>query len=249
MIPSKLRKKAREALKGNWGKGILIGLAYFILIIILEALEKIFFRKFALNLAFSVIELVITVPLAFGLSISFLNLKRHKETTAFSFITDGFSRFGKCWNIYLWVLVRMLLPIGCFFMAIVLFLLLLFMKIHFWLVVTTGIIAYIACLIYAISRGLLYSLVYYIAADEPELTGKEIVNKSEKLMKGNRGNLLLLELSFIGWMLLGFLSLGIGFIWIFPYLQVSIACFYDELISNKDTKSDKTEEITEPIQE
>ena len=249
MIPSELRKKAREALKDNWGNGILLGLAYFLFGLVLNSLGKIFFSSNSLSLAYSIIKLIITVPIAFGLSISFLNLKRHKESTAFSFVTEGFSRFGKCWNVYLWVLVKMLLPICCFLMAIVLLVLLTLIKVKLWVVIIVGLVAYLACIVYAISRGLLYSLVYYITADEPHLTGKEVVNKSEKLMKGNRGNLLLLELSFMGWILLGFLSLGIGFIWIVPYLQVSVACFYDELIGNKETKSEEPEKIEEPVQE
>lgn len=248
MIPSNLRKQAREALKNNWGKAILLTLAYYFFVIILDAFQKIFFKSPSLSLAYSIIELVITVPIAFGLSISFLNLKRQKTTTAFSFITEGFSRFGKCWNIYLWVLVKMLLPICCFIMAIILFCVLLAIRLQIWLVIIISIIAYLTCIVYAVSRGLLYSLVYYIACDEPDLTGKEVVNKSEKLMTGNRGNLFLLELSFIGWMFLGILTLGIGLIWVVPYLQVTVACFYDEL-----TKSDvkevegtaKVEEIKE----
>ena len=232
MAPSELRKQAREALKNNWGKAILLTLAYFFFVIILDAFGKIFFKSPSLSLSYSIIKLVIQVPIAFGLSISFLNLKRQKTTTAFSFVTEGFSRFGKCWNVYLWVLVKMLLPICCFIMAIVLLAVLLSLKLKIWLVIIIGILAYLACIVYAVSRGLLYSLVYYITCDEPELTGKEVVVKSEQLMKGNRGNLLLLELSFIGWFFLGLLTLGIGLIWVAPYLQVTVACFYDELVKN-----------------
>ena len=45
MIPSELRKKAREALKDNWGKGILLGLAYFLFGLVLNSLGKIFFSS------------------------------------------------------------------------------------------------------------------------------------------------------------------------------------------------------------
>ena len=43
MIPSNLRKQAREALKNNWGKAILLTLAYYFFVIILDAFQKIFF--------------------------------------------------------------------------------------------------------------------------------------------------------------------------------------------------------------
>ena len=249
MVPSELRKQAREALKNNWGKAILLTLAYYFFIVILDAIQKILFNTPSLSLAYSIFELVITVPIAFGLSISFLNLKRKKTTTAFSFITEGFSRFGKCWNIYLWVFVKMLLPICCFIMAIVLFSLLLAMRLQIWLVIIISIIAYLACIVYAVSRGLLYSLVYYIACDEPDLTGKEVVNKSEELMAGNRGNLFLLELSFIGWFFLGLLTFGIGLIWVAPYLQVTVACFYDELNKSTVKEVEGTAKVEETSQE
>ena len=39
MIPSNLRKQAREALKNNWGKAILLTLAYYFFIVIKHYLE------------------------------------------------------------------------------------------------------------------------------------------------------------------------------------------------------------------
>ena len=60
----------------------------------------------------------------------------------------------------------------------------------------------IVSLIYVISRSLLYILAYNIGYDNPELSSKDCVLKSEALMKGNRGNYFLLSLTFIGWIIL-----------------------------------------------
>jgi len=49
------------------------------------------------------------------------------------------------------------------------------------------------------------------------------------MMKGNRWKLFCLFWRFFGWFLLGILSLGIGFLWIMPYLQTTLARFYDDL--------------------
>jgi uncharacterized membrane protein len=38
-----------------------------------------------------------------------------------------------------------------------------------------------------------------------------------------------LGLSFIGWSLLGLLTLGIGYIWLIPYMYTSYAAFYEEV--------------------
>ena len=57
----------------------------------------------------------------------------------------------------------------------------------------------------------------------------ESINKSVELMKGNKIRLFLLYLSFIGWYVLGVVSFGIGFIWILPYVEATIAEFYNSL--------------------
>lgn len=49
------------------------------------------------------------------------------------------------------------------------------------------------------------------------------------MMQGNKGNLFVLEISFIGWSILAVLTFGIGFLWLAPYIQVSKTCFYEEL--------------------
>ena len=230
MIPSELKKQARESLKGNWGKAILIFLAYFLLAFTLDYLEKIFFKSPSLSVFYSILEILIVLPASFGFYFTFLKLKRHEKTATFDFIKEGFSKFSKVWSITFWVLLKMFLPICCFIIAIILLALLISLQVKFWLVAIIGVVAYIACIVYAVARGLLYSLVYYIAYDEPNLTAKEVVNRSEELMTGNRGDLFLLQLSFIGWLFLSCLTFGIAFIWVAPYMQVTVACFYDELI-------------------
>ncbi|MEI3339838.1 MAG: DUF975 family protein [Eubacterium sp.] len=49
-------------------------------------------------------------------------------------------------------------------------------------------------------------------------------------MKGNKGRLFRLWISFIGWALLGLLTLGIGFLWIEPYVNQSLTQFYQDLV-------------------
>ena len=58
-------------------------------------------------------------------------------------------------------------------------------------------------------------------------------------MKGNRGNYFLLELSFIGWAILSVLTLGIGFLWLAPYMSVASVCFYDRIIGTKVEASEE----------
>ena len=74
-----------------------------------------------------------------------------------------------------------------------------------------------------------YGMTFYIAKDHPELGADDCIEESMKMMDGHKMDLFLLDLSFIGWFLLCILSLGIGFLWLTPYIETSHAVFYKEL--------------------
>ncbi len=74
-----------------------------------------------------------------------------------------------------------------------------------------------------------YSQTFFILADDPQLKGSEALRKSKAMMKGNRWKLFCLLWRFFGWFLLGILSMGIGFLWIVPYLATTLAHFYNDL--------------------
>lgn len=88
-----------------------------------------------------------------------------------------------------------------------------------------------------------YALVPFILADNPCVSGKEALKMSREMMYGNRWRLFCLQFSFIGWILLTILSLGIGSIWLTPYQNAALASFYRELFPAKIEES--PEEITE----
>ena len=83
-----------------------------------------------------------------------------------------------------------------------------------------------------------YSMTYYITKDKPELSTEEAINESMRLMEGNKMRLFLLDLSFIGWVLLSFLTCCIGLLWLIPYAQTARACFYEDLIANDTQKAE-----------
>lgn len=76
--------------------------------------------------------------------------------------------------------------------------------------IIVAIIIYIVLMVLVSIRMLLYTLSYYIAVAKENISTKEAVNESARLMKGNRGRYFCLVLSFIGWALL--LGLASGFI-------------------------------------
>lgn len=79
-----------------------------------------------------------------------------------------------------------------------------------------------------------YSMSWYILADNPQMGANEARKRSMELMRGNKWRLFCLHCSFIGWLLLCILTLGILTLWIAPYLQTAQAEFYRDLIAERD---------------
>lgn len=74
-----------------------------------------------------------------------------------------------------------------------------------------------------------YAMVSFVMADNPHMTASEAMAESKRLMKGNRWRLFCLSFSFYGWALLSVLTLGIGMLWLTPYMQASFAAFYRQI--------------------
>jgi len=74
-----------------------------------------------------------------------------------------------------------------------------------------------------------YSMTLFIIADDPAVGPMEAIQRSKQMMAGHKGKCFCLCLRFVGWMLLGALSLGIGYLWIWPYMRASFAGFYEDI--------------------
>lgn len=74
-----------------------------------------------------------------------------------------------------------------------------------------------------------YAMTPYILVEEPELTANQAIDKSRAMMKGHKFDLFWLYLSFIGWGILCILTVGIGFLWLVPYIEASSSAFYAEV--------------------
>jgi len=109
-------------------------------------------------------------------------------------------------------------------------------------------IAYFVLLVFTVMRGLHYVFTQYVMFDSGNsLHGKEAAEKSEQLMQGHRGEYFVFALSFLGWIILGSIPLGIGLLWVIPYMQISLVIFYEKLKGVPEvTKQPKPEPVTEP---
>ncbi len=71
-----------------------------------------------------------------------------------------------------------------------------------------------------------YYMVPYILAENPNISAKRAFELSAEMTRDEKFNIFLLELSFIGWILLGSLACGIGLIFVNPYILATIAELY-----------------------
>ena len=74
-----------------------------------------------------------------------------------------------------------------------------------------------------------YSMTSFILKDNPEMKYDAAINESMRMMQGHKMKLFLLDLSFIGWFFLSILTLGIGFLFLQPYMSTAHAHFYEDL--------------------
>lgn len=235
---SEIRKQARTNLQGKWSTAIVISLIYIAIS---------FAISFASNLVpfIGIALLIITVPLQYGLIYSFIKIYRNEEYSYGDLFTSAFNNFAKVWKVVGNQLLKLIVPI--ILVAVSVFILIggltFYVMSNFLesdsstiftilasVFLIVGYIGYIASLIYLFVKDLLYVLSYYVMHDNPNMTAKQIVEESERIMKGQRGKYFGLELSFFGWVLLAILTFGIGIIFLMPYMQISVAIFYEDRI-------------------
>jgi len=71
-----------------------------------------------------------------------------------------------------------------------------------------------------------YFMVPYLTAENPKIDSKRAFEISKQAMSGNKWNLFVLQLSFLGWELLAVLTCGLGFIFLSPYYEAAMSEFY-----------------------
>ena len=207
-LNSELRAQARERLEGKWGTFVLMTFLMLVIQTILQIpgyigslLEILSPENVLASLSFSNISNILSLlalPLSWGLTVSLLRNHR-EESVDLENLFDGF-RGGRYTRVF------------C-----ALFLVNLFTFLWALLLIIPGIM-----------KAFSYALTPYIIMDESELTARQAITRSCEIMEGRRWKLFCLYLSFIGWGILSLLTFGIGFLWLVPYMNASIAAFYED---------------------
>lgn len=229
MNSSQIRAEARKKLTSKWGKAAIITLVYAVISYIIS-----------LVLGFipfigSIVSMLISVPLSFGFVISMCKLNDDAEVGYLDFLTNGFSNFGRAWSTGIWTFIKLIIPIVLVMITAGIFGYGIFTGKT--IITILGLVIYIVALIYAVIKSLSYSLALFILNDNADMDGKQAVEKSSELMQNKVSSLFCLNFSFIGWFILATFTIGIGFLWVLPYMYISQINFY----RNLTTKSDSAE--------
>lgn len=208
LLNSELRAQAREQLDGKWGTFVLMTFLMCVIQVLMQIpsyigslLEILSPENAMASLSFSNISNILSLlalPLGWGLTVSLLRNHR-EESVDLENLFDGF-RGGRYTRVF------------C-----ALFLVNLFTFLWTLLLIIPGIM-----------KAFSYALTPYILLDEPELTAKQAISRSCEIMQGRRWKLFCLYFSFIGWGILCLLTFGIGFLWLVPYMNASVAAFYED---------------------
>ena len=78
-----------------------------------------------------------------------------------------------------------------------------------------------------------YSMAFLVKADHPSYDWRQCLDASRELTYGHKWELFMLDLSFIGWEIVGSLCLGIGTFWVNAYREATIVEYYRYWDSNQ----------------
>ena len=100
-----------------------------------------------------------------------------------------------------------------------------------WLTILIGIFIFLWSLLFIIPgiiAGYRYSQAMYLLIDNPDMGAMDCIRASSQLMKGHKWELFVLQLSFIGWVLLSVIPFVS--IWTVPYMEITHANYYNALL-------------------
>lgn len=207
-----------------------------------------------LSLLISLASSIISYLFAFGFYQSFMKIHRNEQFNYGDIFTLCFNNLKRNLAIIGQGLLKLWLPILLVVASYVIFFILLFVSalimgilpsmysssdiipvasvIIFISMMMLGLFLIIGSLIYLYIRSLHYVLTYYISYDNPNMTPKEVVEESERLMTNHRMDFFKLQLSFIGWAILACLTCGIGMLFLAPYMQFATIVFYEDRLND-----------------
>ena len=143
--------------------------------------------------------LLLTGPLVYGLQKAFLRSARSGESVEIGTLFDGLRD-----DFGGTFVLNLMITIFTFLWSLLLF--------------VPGIIKLIS-----------YSMSFFVKADHPEYDWHQCMDASKQMTKGHVGELFVLYLSFIPFAFVGSLILGLGTLWLPPYINATMVQYYEAL--------------------
>ena len=213
------RRKAREALEGKWGLAVWTGFVAMLLGAVSRgggssngngnhtgsSIVPDFAREYFVILTTVVFAVLIWALITFfiggAIELGYCRFNKNLINGTDPKFSDLFSRMNIFWKA---LGLRLVIAFFTLLWAI--------------LLIIPGIIA-----------ALSYSMAFYIMEENPSMGILDAIQQSKEMMRGNKWRLFCLGISFIGWLILSALTLGIGLLWLVPYMNASFAAFYLEI--------------------
>lgn len=102
----------------------------------------------------------------------------------------------------------------------------------FWLAISLITLTAGLCIYIPVSLGI--GLSFYLMFDFPQNSGFQTLSLCWRIMKGQRKRLFVLELGFLPLMILCIFSFGIGFLWLMPYMYMTLTYFFLDLMNPRE---------------
>lgn len=224
---SELKKEAIIKLSGKMKKASCI---YFLFIFLFIVLYLIFYKLFTNFLPDATLETVINIisnvlpilliPFSFGILASMVKLSRNEDVKIFDFLKFGIKNIAKVFKVYIVMIIKQWKAILLYAISYILLILIQNNILVGIIPAFISLFLTLAALIMFIKKSLSYSLAFYILHDNLDDKASDILDRSEKLMNGYKFKIVLLDLSFIGWVLLIVLTTILAaFLSVIPFIE------------------------------
>ena len=237
-----LKAQAKEQLNGRWGEAIVATLVVMAISIAVSILLNTVLKKVPI---FSLFSVLISAPLAVGLISFMLKFINHQEVE----ISEVFSGFNRLVDsvllsllmglfIFLWMLPFLIVSgilIGVIFSTVGMNTILLGVTLPVVMSILTSpifmvlVVVYIAMIVVITIKSFSYGMSYYILVENPDMRATEALSWSKRITNGHKGRMFYISLSFIGWSILAAIPALLGYIWLMPYISVTMANLYVDL--------------------
>lgn len=257
---SELRSIARNSLKGNWIKAVVVCLILFSIIgiftmMIMNILRLLIYAltNDGINTNFIIIFPIMTLsslviglffggPLIYGFASFFLNLVRSKDA-AIENIFDGFKRFWECVRVVLFIFLwSLIFSLPMFIISFLMTSNVLFQLSEESLIVLSILTSLASIIIFIVFVNIFvrYILVFYLIKDSEKTKPLNYLKQSKVMMKGRVFKFIFLNLSFIGWFFLSAFTCGIGILFLISYMNTTFAVFYGDLLEESKINNNIT---------